>query len=286
MKKFKSTGISYGSGTIINGIATGKGSAFGIDLKVKCSVELYDDGKGIITGSVKNNPSIKPNLLITSVKNTLKYYGYKSYSGHIVSESELPIKSGLSSSSATSNAAVLATIDALGEKIDDNVVIELGIKSSFDEKLTITGAYDDATASYFGGITITDNINRKLLKRGKFKEDIYTVIFIPNLNKNVNVNRMKLIGRFIEIAFKECLNGNYYEALFLNGISYAGALGFPTEYIFTALEAGAITSGLSGTGPSYISLVYEEDVKKVSDSLEKYGKTIITKPTYNKATVI
>lgn len=33
------------SGTIINAIATGKGSAFGLDLKVYAKVKLIDDGK-------------------------------------------------------------------------------------------------------------------------------------------------------------------------------------------------------------------------------------------------
>jgi len=150
-----SSAMALASGTIINAIATGKGSAFGIDLNVCATVELIDDGKKIIKGIIKDHPSVKPNLIETCVKNVLNHFELD-YSATVVTKTTIPVKSGLSSSSATSNAVVMATIDAIGEKLDPKLILNLAIKPSFDEKLTITGAYDDATASYYGGITITD----------------------------------------------------------------------------------------------------------------------------------
>ncbi|MEO2116802.1 MAG: shikimate kinase, partial [Methanocaldococcus sp.] len=260
------------------------GSAFGLDLKVYARVKLIDDGKNKIEGKVLDNPNIKPNLIVRCVKNTLDYFGLN-YSAYVETKTEIPIKSGLSSSSATSNAVVLATFDALNERIDDELILNLGIKSSFDEKLTITGAYDDATASYYGGITITDNIERKILKRDKMRGDLNVLVLIPNLEKNVDVNRMKLIKSWVEIAFNEAMNGNYFKALFLNGILYASALNFPTNIAIDALEAGAITAGLSGTGPSYIAIVEDENVEKVKEKLNRYGKVILTKPNNDGASI-
>ncbi|EHP86449.1 shikimate kinase [Methanotorris formicicus Mc-S-70] len=281
----KATAVASASGTIINAIATGNGSAFGINLKVKATVELFDDGKNNIEGVVKDNPKVKPNLIKRCVKNVLDYFGLN-YSAKVITETQIPIKSGLSSSSATSNAVVLATFGALGERIDDELILNLGIKSSFDEKLTVTGAYDDATASYYGGITVTDNIKRKILKRDKFKDDLKVLILIPNLKKNVDVSRMKLLKDYVEVAFNECLIGNYYRALFLNGILYASALNFPTSIAIDAIENSAVTSGLSGTGPSYIALCYEEDVEKVKKALEKYGMVIVSELDYRGAEII
>ncbi|WP_292460416.1 shikimate kinase [Methanothermococcus sp.] len=287
----KSSAVSLASGTIINAIATGKGSAFGIDLKVKATVELMDDGKKHIVGKVKDHPNVKTNLIETCVKNVLDYFELD-YSAKVITETEIPIKSGLSSSSATSNAVVLATFGALNEKIDDKLILDLAIKSSFDEGLTITGAYDDATASYYGGITITDNLNRKIIKRDIFKEEgikndeIDVLVLIPNLNKNVDVNRMKLLKNYVEVAFNECLSGNYCNALFLNGILYASALNFPTNIAIEAIEMGALTAGLSGTGPSYIALCNKENTKKVKGVLEKYGNVIITKLNNKGAEII
>ena len=271
--------MALASGTIINAIATGKGSAFGIDLNVCATVELIDDGKKIIKGIIKDHPSVKPNLIETCVKNVLNHFELD-YSATVITKTTIPVKSGLSSSSATSNAVVMATINAIGEKLDPKLILNLAIKSSFDEKLTITGAYDDATASYYGGITITDNTKREIIKRDTFKnneDSIEVLILIPNLNKNVNVNRMKLLKNSVGVAFKECLAGNYYNALFLNGILYASALNFPTNIAIEAIESGALTAGLSGTGPSYIALCNKENTENVKNTLNKYGKVIITK---------
>ena len=271
--------MALASGTIINAIATGKGSAFGIDLNVCATVELIDDRKKIIKGIIKDHPSVKPNLIETCVKNVLNHFELD-YSATVSTKTTIPVKSGLSSSSATSNAVVMATIDAIGEKLDPKLILNLAIKSSFDEKLTITGAYDDATASYYGGITITDNTKREIIKRDTFKnneDSIEVLILIPNLNKNVNVNRMKLLKNSVGVAFKECLAGNYYNALFLNGILYASALNFPTNIAIEAIESGALTAGLSGTGPSYIALCNKENTENVKNTLNKYGKVIITK---------
>ncbi len=292
-QKNTSTAMSLASGTIINAIATGKGSAFGIDLEVKATVELIDDGENKITGLIKDNTSFKSRLMETCVKNVLDYFEVN-YSAKVYTRTRIPIKSGLSSSSATSNAIVMATIDALEEKLDDKLILDLAIKSSFDENLTITGAYDDATASYYGGITITDNLNRKIIKKDIFKnesnknieEDIDVIITIPNLTKNVNVSKMKLLKNYVELAFEQCLNGKYYDALFLNGILYASALNFPTDIPITALEYGALTSGLSGTGPSYVTLCYKEDTEKIINQLNKYGKIIISKLNNSGASII
>ena len=51
----------------------------------------------------------------------------------------------------------LATIAALGKTLDDLELVKLGVDAAFDAKVTVTGAFDDACASYFGGAVITDN---------------------------------------------------------------------------------------------------------------------------------
>ncbi|WP_131007765.1 shikimate kinase [Methanofervidicoccus abyssi] len=280
-----SSAVSPASGTIINGIATGKGSAFAIDLKVKTTVEFIDDGKKEVRGIVKDNPNIDTTLIELCLKNVLEYFDLD-YSGKVITETEIPIRSGLSSSSATSNAVVMAAFDALGEKIDDKLILEIAIKSSFEAGVTVTGAYDDATASYYGGITITDNLERKIIKKDRFKEDIKVLVLIPKLNKNIDVKRMKLIKDYVEVAFRECLQGNYYRALFLNGLLYASALGFPTNIPIEAIEKGALTAGLSGTGPSYTILCYWEDVDKIKDALERYGRVIITELNNNGVEIV
>jgi shikimate kinase len=97
---------------------------------------------------------------------------------------------------------------------------------------------------------------------------------------------MKLIKDYVDMAFEKCMNGDYYKALFLNGLLYSSALNFPSNISVDALEAGAITAGLSGTGPSYVALCYSEDEKNVENALKKYGETIITKPSNDGAKIL
>jgi shikimate kinase len=40
----KGHGLSHGAATIVNAIATGKGAAFGVDLRTEAWVELNDSG--------------------------------------------------------------------------------------------------------------------------------------------------------------------------------------------------------------------------------------------------
>lgn len=71
----------------------------------------------------------------------------------ISTKSDLPPASGLSSSSALSNAVTLATSELIVDEFDkkpmnDLEIVNLAIDSSLEAGVTITGAFDDATASY------------------------------------------------------------------------------------------------------------------------------------------
>lgn len=71
---------------------------------------------------------------------------------------------GLKSSSAVSNAVALACKSLVNKEINDDFVLNSAIDASLYAKTTITGAYDDSTACYYGGFVTTDNYKRKILK--------------------------------------------------------------------------------------------------------------------------
>lgn len=269
---------SPGSATVINAIATGKGSAFGIKLYVTAEAKIINSG---IKCSTK--PKVDTKLMEICAKKVLERLGVKT-GLKIKTESNLPVASGLSSSSAASNAVTLAVYELISEefdteKLDDMDIIELAIDSSLEAGVTITGAFDDATASFFGGLTITDNLRREIIYKGKMDEK-KVVIYNPkkkSFTAEADVKRMKLISPWVDIAFKELLNKNIYKALTLNGILYSSALGFNTDIIFDALDAGALASGLSGTGPSFIAIVDNDKVDNVVDAWNSYpGEVILT----------
>ena len=73
-------------------------------------------------------------------------------------------------------------------------------------------------------------------------------------------------------------NKNYFKALNLNGLIYASTLGFDSAIAIDALQSGAIASGLSGTGSSFVAVCEDnmiDDVKDAWSNLE--GRVIETK---------
>lgn len=268
-----------GAATILNAVAIWKGSAFGIDLKTSAEVEL--NSSSCVRGDV---PGVDTGLIERSVELVLKHFGY-SYGGVVRTWSEIPVASGLKSSSAAANAAVLAAIDALDEEIDLVEAAKIGVAAARDTGVTITGALDDALASMLGGVVVTDNRAMALLKHDKFESDV--LLLVPDrklLSKDTNVKRSKLIAPLAELSFDLAMKGDYARAMTLNGFIYCGALGLSVEPLLLALEAGATGSSLSGTGPSYASLI---DRNKI-DALEAAwgdlgGKVIRTKVNNRKA---
>ena len=249
---------SPGSATIINAIATGFGSAFGIGLDIVCNAKTQSHS---ITCS--NDVGADTSLMELCVSNVFDYYGVDAdeFGLDIKTTSELPMASGLSSSSALSNAVTVISSKIISEEfnlepLSDFDIINLAIESSLKAKVTITGAFDDATASYFGGVTVTDNGARKILIKEPM-EELPVLVYMPNFiskSGSSDVNKMKLMAPLVETAFEIAKNKNYFKALNLNGLIYAAALGFDSSIAIEALNAGALASGLSGTGSSFVAI--------------------------------
>ena len=262
---------AYGAGTIINAIATWKGAAFGIDLKTEAEVVLTESKK--IQGYIEEGGDT--GLIERCVELTLLRFGSSS-GAKVATKSEIPIASGLKSSSAAANAAVLATVDALDEELEPMEAIKIGIQAALDAKVTITGAFDDACASMLGGFVITDNKKKELISRVERDSDV--LILAPEkkvFSSSTNVARSRLIGRWVELAYKEALAGNYEKAMTLNGFLYCSALGFSPEPMMAALEVGIEGVSLSGTGPAFTALGSRELLDKLEPIWRGMGGKVI-----------
>ena len=97
----------------------------------------------------------------------------------------------LSSTMAISSAVVLACSKAFGRSMNDEEVLRLGAKVSIETKVSITGAYDDACACYFGGFNVTDNSKMQLIRREIAPKDLHVVIFLPKSRKRGNLKKLK-----------------------------------------------------------------------------------------------
>lgn len=276
---------SPGSATIINAIATGFGSAFGIGLDIECVAKTTNE-------SIKcsNDVGADTGLMEICVKDVFNHYGIdeSEFGIDLKTKSKLPMASGLSSSSASSNAIVKATSSIISEEfnlkpLDDLNIINMAIDASLKAGVTITGSFDDATASYFGGVVVTDNVNRKFIIKEKMEE--YSIlVYMPDYcskSGDSNKNRMKLLAPLVETAFEFARNKDYFKALTLNGLIYSAALGFNSSIAIDAIESGAIASGLSGTGSSFVAVAGDDSIDNIKYAWDKYEGMVIETKTDN-----
>ena len=130
------------------------------------------------------------------------------------------------------------------------------------------------------GCVVTDNKNRKFIIKEKM-EEYPVLVYMPNFGSksgSSDVGRMKVLSPLVETAFGLARSGDYFKALNLNGLIYANTLGFDSNIAIDALEVGAIASGLSGTGSSFVAICEDEAIDDIKETWSKYeGRVIETK---------
>jgi shikimate kinase len=274
--------VVHGAISIVNAIATGKGSALGVSLKVTAEVELKKGhGLRFITG--RNGDKLIKNI----VQKTIPKQIIESNMIIIKVESEIPVGYGLKSSSAVSNAVALACNQIeREEEPNDYATLEVAARSSLEAKVSLTGAYDDATACYFGGFTVTDNYSRHLIRQERAPDNLYAIILLPRNTSRGDVRKLRNLSDIFIDAFRFAESGQYWRAMKLNGVLASAALSSSYVPVMAAMEHGALSASISGNGPSIAAVGYEDAVEPIVDALSKFeGKIIVSKVNNEKANV-
>lgn len=285
------------AGTVLNALATGEGSAFAIDEYVRATVDL-DDRAGV-DGEVASDSDADTALIERCVSLVIETFG-DGEGGIVRTESEIPVASGLKSSSAAANAAVLATLDALDVAIREDeadgpgadvtgsdetitriAAARIGVRAARDVGVTVTGAFDDAAASMLGGVVVTDNETDELLSHEPF--DRTALVWTPPeraYSADADVDRCRLVAPVAETVADLALAGSYGPAMNVNGLAYCAALDFPTEPMLEAMGPADGVS-LSGTGPSYVAIGDREALEPVRKAWERRDGTTWMTSTQN-----
>jgi shikimate kinase len=278
MKK-RGEAMAYGAVTVVNALATGKGAAFGIDLRTKATVELKDNGT--IEATILDGEGESTLLVEKCVRKVLNHFGLRTLGAIVRTESNIPVARGLKSSSVAGNAVVLATLAALQKRMEPDDILRVVADASLEAKVSITGAFDDAAASLYGNVVVTDNLARKVLRTFPI-EDYCVLLLVPpekRYTNEVDLTKVKTIARVADIAHNEALEGNYWNAMTLNGLIYSHVLGLTTDVILDSLQAGALAAGISGKGPTYAFVVEEDSKQRVLVPLRKQEGQIIVSRT-------
>ena len=272
--KMRGTASAPVGGTVLNALATGTGSSFAIDEYVSARVSLTDEET--VTGSVEGVDDADTRLVERCVELTTARYG-DGEGGHVRTESAVPMASGLKSSSAAANATVMGTLSALDalEQVSRTEAARFGVEAARDVGVTVTGAFDDASASMLGGVTVTDNETDELLHRETPAWDV--LVWTPPeraYSADADVDRCRKVASVADLVADLALDGEFERAMTVNGFAFCAALGFPTDPMLDALPDAAGVS-LSGTGPSFVAVGERRSLEPVYERWdERPGTTI------------
>ena len=257
-----------GAATIVNAIATGKGAAFGISLETDAQVELeLGPGEICLKGSEEGG-----DLAAGCVRAVASRSSVRELRGEIQIKSEIPISRGLKSSSAVSNAVALATARALGSKMQDMELILAGIEESIKAGVTITGAFDDASACFMGGVVVTNNRSYTVLSRGTLDPDLDILIHVPERKiSKASVKGLDFspIREKVEHALDLAMKGEYLKAMEINSRAYSKILDVSEDVAELARRKGALGAGISGTGPATVAVCARADAREIEKALER-----------------
>ena len=269
----------YGAVSIVNAIATGKGSTLGIDTFVETTLTKRE-GRGIHITS--ENKTISSRLINRLIENMIPKKILDNTKLELDFKSNIPTGYGLKSSSAISSAVILSCAKAFGKTMSDEEVLKLGAKTSIQTKVSITGAYDDACACHFGGFNVTDNLKMQLLHRELAPEELQAIIFLPKSRKRGNLKKLKNFKNAFEQSWQLAKNSDYWNAAILNGIATTSILNSEPNLIMKLIDKGALCATISGNGPSVMAIVDKKNKSRVQKEFSGLDGNIMIANINNK----
>lgn len=268
----------HGAVSIVNALATCRGSALGISLRVIAEAD-FRDGEGI------RSQTANEKLIRNIIYNTIPKELLEENSVYVSVNSEIPMGFGLKSSSAVSGAVALACTKLVNEEVEDHAVLDRAVLASLDARVTITGAYDDSAACYFGGFVTTNNRTHEIIHHQKAPENLFAIIFLPRDTRRGNISKLSTMSDLFGEAFKLATAGEYWEAMNLNGMLLSTGLSAEYEPVIGAIKKGALAASISGNGPAVVAVSYEEGVEDIKAAFDNFnGSVIVSKINNEKAT--
>jgi len=254
-------GKAYAAGTILNALATGIGSAFGLCITTRVKLRWDSENSLIVNGKERD-----PKLLAT----IFSPFGIKA---NVIVRSDIPERSGLGSSSALLNAILCALFKEKG--LYAHEILRMNAELSLKSGISYTGAFDDASASLLGGIVVSENYKMRLRcwlpKKGR------AAILVPEFERgNIDWDKIKSNALKLSNALKMIKEHRFFDAMVENTKFYCEMIGYPLE-IAERLWSEKICCGLSGNGPTFVAWGDKEDVSIAKEVWREYGKVLLSR---------
>lgn len=257
--------------TILNGIKSDYGAAIGINSNIytqikqseKLKITIYPDG-------------VDNTLIMNCIDVFEKEFLIKVDKLNIETFSDFPHARGLKTSSAISCSCIAALCKFYGISLSHDTIIQLGAKASINAKVSITGALDDAYASFLGGISYVNSKSRTLLSHRSIPLDLfkYNILLMIPKAKNPKINVSKKLDsidtKLIIKAHDYFENDDYPSAIKYNTMAYSPFLLSEPDIIteITKLDNNISIVGLNGAGPSIYLLTKQNNIVRIKKTIK------------------
>lgn len=247
-------GTAGGAGTVVNAMATGRGCAFGLRLRVEARVRP-DERWSVFSGG--RRLALSRARLAFEAARRVPAGGRTPGPLRIDIRSEIPPERGLKSSSAIAVAVIRACLRHQGRRWSAGRILEAAAEAGLASGTSLTGAFDDAAACLLGGVVVTDNTRRQIVRRFNLPSRLSALVHVPKRRlptAQVRGTRFDGVRPIVDEAWNLARRGEIRDAMLLNTTAYAPLFGHRARFTLDALAAGAFSAGLSGKGPAEIAL--------------------------------
>lgn len=265
-------GRAHSAVSVINAIPCGIGATIGIELWTEAEFLPGGPDLNII---IENDPAEDTLLARLCVQRTMARISSSPATGELRIRSQIPVSRGLKSSSAAANAIVAAVSHSQGIDLNPMEVVRLGVRCALEAGVSITGAFDDACGSMFGGLVMTDNRCNEVLMAQDL-EPMDVILHVPALKITKKDERLDLLRKVCNqmqdiIAL---VGKDPFTAMNRNGELVSHTLGLDNSTAVKALQKGALAAGMSGTGPAVAILTPLGKGKTLMDEMNMDGLSI------------
>ena len=267
----RGVGTASGAVTVVNALATGIGCAIAVTLPVRAEIDLRPTGsKG--SNRVHMERGSDSELVRETVAVGLSRFAPgEFYSGELRVDSEVPPRRGLKSSSAVAGAVLRAVASALRLARPPEELARLAAGVAQEIGLSATGAYDDCLAALQGGLVLTDNTNRTVIRAQPFPLNLRVAVWIPpesHLPSTAWRERFRAEAEAGRRAVEAARAGRWAEAMTLNTELVERVMGYDYATLRSDLIShGATMCGVSGMGPAIAALAPEDVLDDVVSHL-------------------
>lgn len=250
-----------------------------INLKNRVSIKPAKFNSVSLKGEGANNPKLKNNnMFISTFNDFYENIAQKKQNFRFEFHNEIPLSRGLGSSSAVIISAIASAYAIADMKIDKQNLLNLA--------LSYESHPDNITPAVMGGFTVATVKDHEVnFIKKEMPKSLKAVVVIPNRPISTTASRKVLPFKYskedtiFNISHSSLLAAAFFaedwkmlrEASQDRIHQYYRMKQMPELFAVqkTALKNGALMSTLSGSGSTFFSIAYENDVKKLVKILKE-----------------